>query len=70
MPALRFCEAAGWDSLNFSFVHSVLQSHELVVHNGDTVNHAFVLGVGLGSCFAARGPVYSIDFAPYGDGNL
>ena len=46
MPALRFCEAAGWDSLNFSFVHSVLQSHELVVHNGDTVNHDFVLGVG------------------------
>ena len=45
MPALRFCEQAAWDSLNYSF-HVVADAPQnLVVHNGDTVDHAFTLNV-------------------------
>lgn len=43
MPALRFCEQAAWDSLNYSFHMAADAPQNLVVHNGDTVDHAFTL---------------------------
>jgi hypothetical protein len=45
MPALRFCEGATWDSLNYSFHMAADVPQSLVVHNGDTVDHAFALNV-------------------------
>lgn len=43
MPALRCTAGPQWDSLNVSLASEVMESHELVFVNGDSVDHAFVL---------------------------
>ena len=43
MPALRWTNTPGWDSLNVSFSAAVLEPHDMVVVNGDTVDHVFML---------------------------
>jgi hypothetical protein len=45
MPALRFCPSLDWDTVNVSFYVNVGQSYEVVVFNGDSVDHGFELGV-------------------------
>lgn len=41
MPALRWTDSPEWDSLNVSFSVPVLEPHQMVVLNGDSVDHAF-----------------------------
>ncbi len=45
MPALRWLPSADWDTVNVSFHVAESAPQELVVVNGDTVDHAFDLGV-------------------------
>ena len=43
MPALRWAVTPDWDSLNVSFSTAASQPHELVLVNGDSVDHVFML---------------------------